>query len=363
MSGVFFPNDPEGPFHAIHMPDFGISWAGANPFGEGFCFGSEDGNLVLTDTKGNPRSFLGKASASGEAINGVAFSHNWLAVTTRKDINFIPIHLLNREDQGVIFIAGGGQDVVAAPSGQFVIPLGKTGIMLAKPGMTDKDPVTISNANGHGMNFSRIVVLKGGDQTELIVAAGRRGGVGFTSYKEGIQRQVLTTVKFNELDIVDVCSIRLGTNDRAVAAAGRDGSLVLFKDILADKNPVTFKFQRITGSVYRLIGAGGDLYLLTSNGLFAIFGLAERFLAGQPLRQVTTDVLRLPIEGADANLVDERWLLVAGVDDLFRLDVTKIPKQPPVGEGSTWDQSTAPEALELAPEWAESGFDQMAMAL
>jgi hypothetical protein len=359
MTGTFFPNDPEGAFQAIHMPDFGISWAGPNPFGEGFCFGSEAGHLVLTDTKGQPRSLLGRASASGEAVNGVAYSRGWLAVTTRKDLNFIPPLSVEPSHLDAVVIYGGAPDVIAAPSGHFLIPLGRTGIMFAKPGMTEKDPVTISNAEKHGMNFCRVLAFNGDEEGDLIVAAGRRGGVGFTRFKEGMRGHLLNTVKFDMLDIVDICSIATAEHPRAVAAAGRDGSLVLFRDMVTDKKPLTFKFRRITGIVYRILGARGDLYLLTSNGLFAIFKLAERFLAGLSLRQITTDVLRLPIEAADANLVDQKWVLATGVDDLFRFDITKIPKSPGEGNDLAWEEPSAPDELELSVQWEESGFEQM----
>src|SRR5713101_569422 len=89
MTETFFRNDPAGVFDFIPLPDFRLTWAGANPFGEGFCFGSESGELGLTDTRGRRRFRLPSASASNEAISGVAYSQNWLAVTTRKDINFI----------------------------------------------------------------------------------------------------------------------------------------------------------------------------------------------------------------------------------------------------------------------------------
>jgi hypothetical protein len=353
MTATFFPNYPEGVFEVIHIPDFGISWAGPNPFDEGFCFGSEAGDLVFTDTKGKLRSSFPGASALGEAVNGVAYSCGWLAVTTRKDLNFIPRLSVERSQHfdGVI-IHGGALDVIAAPSGHFLIPLGRTGIMFAKPGMTDKDPVAISNAEKLEMNFCRVLAFNGDDEGDLVVAAGRRGGVGFIRFKEGMRGHLLNTVKFNNLDIVDICSIATTEHGRAVAAAGRDGSLVLFRDIVTDKKPLTFKFGGITGAVYRILGADGDLYLLTSNGLFAIFKLAERFLAGLSPSQTTTDVLRLPIESADANLVDQKWLLAAGVDNLFRFDITKIPKSPREGSALPWEEPRAPDELELSVEWS-----------
>ena len=79
MNGIQIPNDPAGIFYAIPMP--GVAWAGQNPLGEGFCFGLESGGLVLTDTQGTPQGSPGGAD-SKEAINGLAFSKGWLAVTT-----------------------------------------------------------------------------------------------------------------------------------------------------------------------------------------------------------------------------------------------------------------------------------------
>jgi hypothetical protein len=371
MNGVDFPNDPEGIFQSIHMPNFGITWAGVNPFGEGFCIGSETGHLVLTDTKGGRRSLLGRASASGEAVNGVAFSQNWLAVTTRKDINFVaPLLLDNRHSQAVV-IAGGALDVVVAPSGYFVIPLGPAGVMFVKPGMREDDPVTISNSEKHGLNFSRVIALEGETESDLIICAGRRGGLGYADFREGVRGQLLHTVKFDELDIVDVCSMGSSEQPRAIAAAGRDGSLVLFHDIRSDKKPLTLKFKGVSGTVYRVLSARGDIYLLTSNGLFALIQLADRFCQGLSRGDFTTKVLRIPIEAADATMVDQKWLLATGVEDLFKFDVHKMPRSPEeslIANGSrhvekmdledSWGEPSTPESAEVAPHWEQSEFEQ-----
>src|SRR5205807_10647058 len=112
-------------------------------------------------------------------------------------------------------ISGGAPEVVVAPSGHFVIPLGRAGVMFVKPGMKEDDPVTISNSEKHGLNFCRIVALAGENGDDLIVCAGRRGGIGFTSFRKGIRGHVLHTVKFGDLDIVDVCS--MGASDQPLA--------------------------------------------------------------------------------------------------------------------------------------------------
>ena len=269
MNGIQIPNDPAGIFYAIPMP--GVAWAGQNPLGEGFCFGLESGGLVLTDTQGTPQGSPGGAD-SKEAINGLAFSKGWLAVTTRADINFIGPGQRDREQ---VVIDGGGLDVVVAPrSGYFVVPIGPAGIMFVKPGITDKEPLLVSRSDKISLNYSSLLALPGPAEDDLIVAAGRRGGLGFVQFKEGTRGHNLNSVKFHDLDLVDVCSM----GGLAVAAAAKDGSLVLFNDILTERNPQTVKFKGVQGTVYRLLYARGDLFVLTSKGLYGLFGLAQQFL-------------------------------------------------------------------------------------
>lgn len=70
----------------MRLPDFAVCWAGPDPFGPGFCFGTEDGKLVFADEGGTPVYAPFHASRSGEAINGVAGWGKWIAVSTRQDV-------------------------------------------------------------------------------------------------------------------------------------------------------------------------------------------------------------------------------------------------------------------------------------
>jgi len=228
--------------------------------------------------------------------------------------------------------------------------------MFAKPGMKETDPVAICNGEKYGLNFCRVLALKGEDESDLIVSAGRRGGIGFTRFQEGIRRQIMHAVKFNDLDIVDICSIATPNEQRAVAAAGRDGSLVLFRDILNDQKPRTFKFGGVKGAVYRVLSARGDIYLVTSNGLFALFQLAGRFHSGLTLGEF--NVLKFPVEAADANLVDQRWLLATGINELFKFDITKIPRSPEESGEVSWGEPNAPDQGDLIPLREESTYEQ-----
>src|SRR5947209_17690357 len=43
----------------IGLPEgFEVCWAGPNPLGDGFCFGSTDGRLLFTDDEGRPLPVL-----------------------------------------------------------------------------------------------------------------------------------------------------------------------------------------------------------------------------------------------------------------------------------------------------------------
>ena len=82
-------------------------------------------------------------------------------------------------------------------------------------------------------------------------------------------------------------------------------------------------------------------------------------------------MLRIPIEASDANMVEQKWLLATGVDDLFKFDVHKMPRLPDestmadaarkaasIDVEALWGASSTPEKLDVAPLWEESGFEQ-----
>src|SRR5437868_1735189 len=72
----------------IALPEgFLPTWAGPLP-GRMFCFGSEDGKWFFTNEHGKSMSGPAKASMSGEAINGVAISGIWMAISTRAEVTF-----------------------------------------------------------------------------------------------------------------------------------------------------------------------------------------------------------------------------------------------------------------------------------
>lgn len=356
-----FRNDPAGAFYALQLPEFGCTWAGASPSGQGFCLGSETGNIVHVDVAMQRRGDLHLASPSGEAINGIAFSRNWLAVTTRKDVSLIGPFMTDSSHMERVTFAGGGRDVTVAPtSGHFLVPLGPDGIMFLRPGTGENDPVLISRPEKSDLNFCRAIVLPREQAIDLVVCAGRRGGLGYAEYGEGTRGHTLHTVAFSDLDFVDICSIATHEKPLAVVAGARDGSLVFFEDILTDKAPKTIKFKGVKGTVYRVLSCNGNIFILTSKGLFGLIRLAATIAQGENPFRVTTDILALPVEASDANIVSNKWLLAVGADEVYRFDTEKIPIAPGdngiiANNGSAGEQ---PEVGTSQPRWEDSCFQE-----
>ena len=115
MNEVFLPHDGADPLERFRLADFEVSWAGPNPRAEGFCLGSEDGQLRFTDTQLTYLGDMKGVSVSGEAVNGVAHFQNWTAVTTRAEVNLI-----------------GPRTQENGPHEAIVIPVGAFGVEVAQ---------------------------------------------------------------------------------------------------------------------------------------------------------------------------------------------------------------------------------------
>src|SRR5262245_17271889 len=78
----------------IAMPlAFDVCWAGPSPLGRGFCFGSTDGLIQFADDEGRPLPELlpGIGSVKREAVNGLTVAGKSVVVSTRADVNFLPL--------------------------------------------------------------------------------------------------------------------------------------------------------------------------------------------------------------------------------------------------------------------------------
>jgi hypothetical protein len=223
--------------------------------------------------------------------------------------------------------------------------------MIVKVGSGAGDPVGLLSSDEQGMYFYRVLALQGRDGSDLLVCACRQGGIGITEVKWGQETYTMRVATFKGLDVVDVCAVASDPESSAVAALGRDGTLILTRDALHDEKPKTIKFKAVQGTAYRLLSNGKHLFVLTSRGLYVLTELASRLAAGLPPGEFTTQILVVPMEAVDAGPVDDRWLLVITPDEVLKLDVNVIEQDTPEAHG--WDEGQVEEELPTAatPDW------------
>lgn len=350
------PNAPQPALYAaLRLPNFDASWAGPNPLGPGFCFGSEDGRLLYTDEAGLPLGTPTRVSPSGEAINGVARSGQWMAASTREDVTMGSL----AEKKHVVVFPLGAHGVTAAPSGNFVAPLGRAGIMLLQPGSTPDDSVGVLTSDKPGMYFYRVAALPGRDGKDLLVSACRDGGIGITELRWGEPAYQMGVVRFDGLDVIDVCAVASRPESPAVAALGRDGTLILVRNAFHSEKPVTIKFNTVQGTAYRLLASGQNVFVLTSSGLHGLMGLASRLVIGSGTFH--TRILVVRMEAVDANLAGDRWLLAVTPDEIRKFDIVAIEhNDSECIDGAELSEAT-PETL--APNWEMYGVPQRSTQL
>lgn len=273
--------EPDFPSSEIRFPDFDISWAGlALPWRDVFCFGSEDGRIRFAelDSPEGPDPIV--VAVSREAINGVAFSGDMMAVSTRGEVVFW--HMSDPSSEGFVtttFVAG-AHGVAVTPRGTFVAPLGIDGLLLKNPQSSDCLATTRIWPRGKTTYMYKLISVcsTSNPDRELLVCAARRDGVAIVSTELNGPGGHLNTLRSPGNDIVDVCHIGAIEAPRAVAAIGKDCSLHLIRDASSPGKPPTLRFDGLIGAAYRILSAHGHIFLLTSRMLYAFPGLASRFL-------------------------------------------------------------------------------------
>ena len=227
--------------------------------------------------------------------------------------------------------------------------------MTVKPPFDDQHPISVSSGELPGLNIYRVVSLRSDTTQELLACAARGAGVGVTRIRWDQESHNLSALTFDGLDVVDVCAIG-GAGSLALAAVARNGVLILIRDVLEDKQPVTRRFDKIVGTPYRLLCAQGLLFLLTSKALYVLARLAEQFVAGDAIGNIATPMLVLPLEGSDANLSGHRWLLIVTPDGVMRYDVTDIHDHVPESVARGEIQEFRPGTV--SPVWRRQEIPQ-----
>lgn len=344
------------PFTPLRFPEgFEVCWAGPHPFQRGFCFGSLDGRILFTDEEGVPLIPMEQGSNSREAINGVARVGIWVAVSTRQEVNFRRLLGTEGSPQALLSIPYGAHDITTTPNGYFIAPLGRNGMMAVRPPFTAATQLTIYGFS-ESLYAYRVISLRSQNGGEVLACACRLGGVAVGEFPSTQPKPQMTTATFEGLDVVDICPLDPGADSLAIAALGRDGTLILSQDVLQDKKPFTMKFSSVKGIAYRVLSCRGDVYVLTSKGMYVLGKLAERFLAKELSRGIITPVAPLPMEAVDVNLAANRWLLVVMTNEVRKFDADSIhqsiPEQLGHGEFQEYQETI------LSPDWKQYDIEQ-----
>jgi hypothetical protein len=200
----------------------------------------------------------------------------------------------------------------------------------------------------------RVIVLPSQNGEEVVACAARLGGIVAGTFSIAHEANTMRTARFKNLDLVDICPLSPESDSLAVAALARDGSLILFRDVLADKTPITLKFQSVKGVAYRIISHRGDIYVLTSKGLYVLANLGKLFHNEELSEGLATPIMPLELTPVDMNPAWARWLLVVLVNEVRKFDMDVIHELVPQHIEHGEIQEVCPVTLPLEPEFYDS---------
>ncbi len=329
-----FPHDNEGSNDLIvFIPVEGaeVTWAGSSAQMHEFCFGCKDGRILRTDTRGKVQGGTGMDLAAGEPVNGVAFMQRSISVSTEKKVLLWTLSRRAGQAPHRAEIPVGAQSVVAGRSGYYFAPLGRAGVLWYRPDEAAELTATVNEGTGDVPDLHRLITLRADGDREPLVFAARRAGVVVTKPDTEAERLNMSAITFGGLDVVDVCPMPGAS--RGAIAVGINGTIILFKDVFHDKQPRTIRYESIRGPVRRILSVGKYLFLLTSEGLYVIVGLVDHFLAGSE-ENYFTPILVVPMQGSDANVVGDRWILIVTPGGVLRLDIELLKQLKPPGSSN-----------------------------
>jgi hypothetical protein len=337
----------DGLISEFELREFRVSWAGKYPPGQGIALGGEDGRALLIDKAGNGDL---RATELDEAVNGLAFLNNWMGVSTRDEVRFID--MLGKEFFSVPY---GGHGITTGPDGNFVSPLGTTGLLFFKPVQGESSTYPISRPRKRELDYYRVISLNGPNGEAVLACAARREGIVAMAFDAPERLHALT---FEALDAIDLCQIE--NSSLAVAALGKDGAIVICRDVLEDTKkrhrPFAIRFPQFKGTAYRILSAGEILVVFTSQATFFVKGLMAYALQGNG---ASVTILEQPIKAIDANVIQENKLIVVTSRGFVTLDLRKLNWQEHSQNGHAYRLA---EPSALSPVWQGRDVDQLVEA-
>lgn len=308
----------------LHWPDVEISCAVEAHLAEFLCIGTENGKIgYLTlnggigsapSEGGQGRPVLRDVAPSGDAINGIAFSGQYCAVTTRSDI---VVGQVGRTASIVLDM--GAHDVVATPSGGFVASRGIEGLVFLDPSQAAfaSRPWKIP---GKPLYLYKLACLGRRESDDVFVSAARKDGIATIIRQGRTGRFQLRTIP--GLDVVSVCTLGSSRHPNAIAAIATDLSLILIRDGLTLAERKIFNLGSGRETAYRVLRAQGHLVVLTDSRVI----LLKDFVSWVVDETSGGDmvVFEYEVQAVDASIAFDRWLLIVEPDGLKIIDINEM---------------------------------------
>ena len=260
----------------LGIPSKAISWAGLCPWNNRICVGTEDGYVgfadipILTKVVDNP-------------VNGIAFLGDMLALTTTEEIVAIrrdPKNEFGFIDRSLVY-DGGAYGVIDSPTGCFLAPLGKDGILAFRHESNGGLRVQIGTWNEPGRYYYKLIHLgESSGHEQVFACATRSSGLFVFSLESGALAAMAGDESDGSFNVMDVCSLRSTAWPHAVACLCSDRVLVLFGDALNSHPRKELSLERLDGKPYEVASLQGNLFILTDKCFYLLQNVAERFFNG-----------------------------------------------------------------------------------
>jgi len=297
----------------FRSPGPSFTWAGAVPGTKDLCFATEDGTLWMTKWGGTSGPPLISVVDCGEAINGVAFAGDWVAVSTASEIVVTKFAQLKAPGPETFTYDGGAHGIIPDGRGGFLAPLGPNGLLSIE--MSHEGPCLMREIRptGRDLYFYKLARLGLTDEAgELFLAAGRTDGLLAIQMGPGAGQIVDYRGKSLrnglDLDIVDACGLGDVKYPFAASCLGIDNSIHIGRDFRRP-DMTSLLCPEMRGTAYSILSVRGHLFILTSAGLYTFPNLSDQFLRGETIGG-RIKVHFLPFDAVDCSAILGEYVLV-----------------------------------------------------
>ena len=289
-------------------------------------FAKEDGSIEVRDLEGI-RQMTGGANEPLDAVNGVAFNRNMMAVSTPSKIIITKVATNDQQQSKAITHKGGAHGIVATKRGGFLAPAGVRGIVQFDEDAESCFRVRNSRPTDRDIYLYKLVSV-GSTPTgeEFFACAGRSDCLLTFSIKPDGEVGVMGTTKGrpssdpSEFDIVDVCPIPSPEHPFAVVSLGINNTLHFCQDIRSESPTVGLRLPEMLGTGYTLLHTEGHLFILTSEAFYLLPDLAKHLL-NRESRAIKTVSYRTPVEALDCSLAYGKVVLLITQGNVLTFEI------------------------------------------